>query len=657
MSVTDTGWYIAPFPSAPYELRDQIVWPPGWELPGLTETITLDAALTVSSAGETVAGYTKATGERWVAQASASWSHRVGYVPGSAAGSYVAGNTVPMYRFPRFIAAKRTARGLNAPTFFNPNTRPSFVGLSETTSFRQRSALGIVQVNMLSTSGLVVDMTVTVGGFTDPTFNGVFQLLAVSGSLVFYRSAGPAVGITADTGGRISISQPEAIRRMHQLGGLKSWVRATGPAPGSPSTSASPITNSLTWIYNGVQLQQILIMGEPFDLAFNISSGTGAFCRRMVRVWAPVAAEISRDFAVDATLPTYGQIRVIWVDGIPQCSHPSGATAPYSGATLTGRQRGHTDRIASRDGVALYATLPEDAGRVRSIISLGTPLLGLGAAANSGAVRGDLFSTMWLKADNAPTTASATPFSAITVTGQWFRRRVNGVNVAFGTSFSVAYSILTFASTDYLQTDDPAIPVPFDATYGNLPGLFLLRVIYAYTVSGSPTTQTLDYYFQGDASGADSLRPTSFVPKLTPWPYNVPKMAFGADDAACQYVGHTGWLMVPVTYPVATVTPPTLSRAGTTITTTKGACAIAPPEDGVVPATRSVLLRAIALAVNAGDTSGFEGLAGTRSLTVAAFLGQSVDAQADDVWTVTASHVGSYGPAEHFSGKVVQNLP
>ena len=247
MSVTDTGWYIAPFPSVPYELRDQIVWPPGWELPAVTETVTLDASLTVPGGGITIAGYTKAAGERWVARTSANWSHRVGYIPGSAAGSYVAGNTVPMYRFPRFVAAKRSYRGLNSPTFANPNTRPSFIGLYEATNFRQRTA-GFVQINMPTTTGLLAGMMVAVTGFSDATFNGVFEIAGIGGggSLVFYRAPGPNVGITFDPGGRIAIRQPEMIRRMHQLGGLRSWVRTTGPAPGD----ARKIDHESTTDYN-----------------------------------------------------------------------------------------------------------------------------------------------------------------------------------------------------------------------------------------------------------------------------------------------------------------------------------------------------------------------------------------------------------------------
>lgn len=655
MSVTDTGWYTEPPPSGPINLRDQIVWPPGWELPAVTENVILDVAMTVTTSGETIAGYMNAGGERWILRTSATWSHRVGFIPGTAAGSYNIGDTVPMYRHPRFIAAKRTARGTNSPTFFNPNNLPNFPGLSERVDFFSRTG-NVGRLQTTAITGLVVGQTITVSGIQDTSFNGSFIVTAItSGALVFFTNVGPNVGSTFCPTGRVAIPQADVIRRMHQLGGLRSWARTTGPAPSSPSSELAPITVPLTWIYRGVHLQQILIMGEPYDFLRNFAEGTGASMYRTARVWAPVAAEICRDFAVNATLPAYGQIRVVWVDGIPQCSFPTGSTAPYVGCTRLNRQRGHTDRVTMRNNVALFATLPEDGGRVRSLTGIGTPFLD--SPAGGSGVRPDLFGTMWLRPSNPPSTVSAFPFSSITVTGQWMRTRSNGAAITFGTSFSIAYSILTLAPSDYLAPNDNSIPAPLDATYGNTPGLFFLRVTYAWVAAGSPLGLTSDYYFAGSGTEGINMRSSAFVPKLVPWPYDVPKMAFAADDASVQYVGHPGWLMPSCVYPVNTIAPPSLSRAGTTITATAGSCAVAPAADGLVAGARAVMVRAVAQAVNVGGTSGNGGTSGTLGVTVAAFSGQSVDAQADDVWSVAGSHVGGYGPSENFSGKVIQNLP
>lgn len=649
MPIEDSGYFTRGGYSGT-QFRDVIVWPPGWQPPAATETITLGAATTVPAAGLLIGASVTSAGERWQAASALPKTRRLGWVPSSSAGAYASGATLPMYRTPRFAVGHRTSRGNYTAGFGIFATSRAYLNMVMRTTFRLRSA-NIAYLTLESTSTFKVGQQIVVSGVGGSGYNGTFTVLASGSNTVTYTNIGPNEGTIADAGGRLSVLSLSF--RVHQFDSLRPWVRTTGPQTVNADGGSS--ISTYTWNKAGILLRLISRIIKPFDVAVNNSQ----YFSQLYQVWAPVAAEETPDFCIDVDLPSYQTMRIIWfsVFGYPQAAFPSVYdAAPYAGATRLGRCHSHTDRWStSNNGNTSIVTvgLKEDAGIVRAISSLATPITTIdGSDGSKYAIRPSLIpSTIFSHFGPSSAPTAGTVNSCL---GQWKRVRANGTVVNVGASFAVAYtSYVSGPNFDYWIKD--TIPALVDASRGDTPGYYFFRVEFDFTnSSGGRSTIIYDGLFNGFWLHAA----TDWNP-LHPWPWDVPLLTFADNEASVRYTGNTGWIMDTPVSGVVTIVPPGLSRAGTTITAASGTATAADATENVVSTTRSVLLRSIAPTAPVGGETGGASVSGAGvPLTVAGFSGHAVLAEVTDVWQVTSSGVGQTGSIfDIYTAKTNATLP
>lgn len=657
MSIEDTGVYTrAGFVGS--DFRDFVVWPPGWKPPSVTETVILGASLSIPTNGITVAGYTNSSGELWNAYNLLPFSRRIGFISSVYAGvNYSAGDSVQITRIPRFPVPHRPIRG-TPPGLFFPNLTQDYPGLVKYPNTRARFS-NIAYIGFATAHSFAVGHTVVITGFSDLSFNGTFVISSVTTTGITYILNGlDSSGVSES--GTVVMEPWDFVRRLHQFGGLKPWIRVTGPSVptsftvGSGSPTQAPY-DSAKWFRNGVELRMVTLMGTPFQIGCQ-----STYFKNTIRVWAPAVAEETPDFSVDATLPTYGIVRVVWVSGNPTLHFPSdGVTPPYAGATRLGRRRTMIDAIGIMPGTgaATGIRIAEGGGRVESLFSLATPQntwpLGPSFA---GAVRASLFGTMHVGYQMA-FFSSPTTFSSITA--QWYRQRAGGTDLALGSPFSIGYLLDTTTSppNTVIWANDSTIPPPNDPSWGDAPAGYYLSVVTTTINASVSTSLIIKFFSQGNANSGASMRPTSIFPKLIPWPFDVPRFPFAADDTDVRYVANAGWRLKSEPLPTISVTAPTISRSGTTITSVIGSLSVTPSSDASIPTIRDCVLRAISKNANSGGITGSNATSVNITQTNSAFFGQTVDAEAVDCWTINASHTALTGLSEYAVGVTVSALP
>lgn len=634
MPIDDSGQYVhaGTGTSGLCHMQDYFVWPPGWK-PTAVESVALDTSVTVA-ANDILYGIAKTAG--LVYDKASTLSRSAVYAPSGLAASVI--------RIPKFIVNTPSSRGA-----VQSGGSVSLVSTYKNiciSSISRSTGGGTATVNCIAEHGFVVGQRVWVSGMGGAGYNGSFTITAKGAGSISYVTGGIDESLTTDTGGYVKSNPFEFWRRIRQLKSLTGWCKVTGPAPaaGTPMTSSEDNPSGTTWARGGVLFQLVMRFGKPWPFFADAGVPEQAYS-----VWAPIAAESTPDFCVDADIPSFQTIRIVWVNGVPQIAYPSViGTAPYTGSTLTGRQRGHNDLLNVSSGVVSFIKIKEDGGRIRGISCLGSPYMAgyMGSDGNTCAVRASLYGAQKVRDFFTVPSTLIAPNTINSVKGQWWRRCINGVDIALGSQVSVAYTTSVSGASQYSYADD-VVAGPVDASWGDTPGGYYFKVDYAYTnFFGTPFTKTT-YMSPGSTY---LIAPSSIFPKMHPWPFDVPLMRFAADEATVRYVGNPGWLMPTMTLPALTPVPPTLARAGNTITGTQGSVTRASTQDSAAATSDGTFVK-----VEAKTTSAFA--IGISTATNAAFAGLPVTGEAVDFWSVNGSHLYGCTLQDSVSAKYIQVMP
>ena len=647
MPIEDTGWYYrSDHDGGSSPVRDIIVWPPGWQ--PVSEAGVLGQTLVVASTSNyNVYEVSNSTGKSWLVSATHQKNRNNGYIVALTPGTYVSGTAITVFRIPRILVGHAPSRGKSNTGFGILTSQIQHNGLSVASTFRQRTS-NVAVIYHSNAGSFSTGQTIVVSGISDPTYNGTFVVTGVNSTYVIYSNTGTNEGLTADTGGRVSLFDLPFY--MHFFKAFTPWALFTGPYTGTGTLSEAPQCPFTVHAYlrYGIALRKITVIAKEFQGNPETHGSTAA--SQVYQVFAPQCTSDTPDFCVDVDLPAYQTMRIVWYKGIPQPIFPASvSTPPYSGATRSNRNRSSLDRLYQQpegsgnvgDASVWDVGIKEDNGIVRAITCLGS--LGRG-------------STFVIRPSMIPSTNCCIMFGTVnfnngfetqapTMTScvyQWYRNRSSGGPVAVGSPASMPYTLYTYSGGTQSFRALGVISPPVEAARGDNAGGYSIAInaigVDAYGVAFNTTRNIAIPSYSGGIGIQSNLSPVGEWNPLHPWPWDVPLLAFAANEASVRYAGNTGWLLSTPNADSITITPPTISRAGNTITATSGTATPGDVNESYVPASRSVVINASVVNSAIGGSNGGTIAAGTSvSTTVAGFSGNAVVADAVDTWAFGSS--------------------
>ena len=647
MPIEDTGWYYrSDHDGGSSPVRDIIVWPPGWQ--PVSEAGVLGQTLVVASTSNyNVYEVSNSTGKSWLVSATHLKNRNNGYIVALTPGTYVSGTAITVFRIPRLLVGHAPSRGKSNTGFGILTSQIQYNGLSVASTNRQRTS-NVAVIYHSNAGSFSTGQTIVVSGISDPTYNGTFVVTGVTSTSVMYSNTGTNEGLTADTGGRVSLFDLPFY--MHFFKAFTPWALFTGPYAGTGTLSEAaqcPFTVH-AYLRYGIALRKISVIAKEFQ--GNPETHDSRAASQVYQVFAPQCTPDTPDFCIDVDLPVYQTMRIVWYKGVPQPIFPASvSTPPYAGATRLNRNRSSLDRLYQQpegsgnigDASVWDVGIKEDNGLIRAISCLGS--LGRGSAF---ATRPSLIPSTnvchilgTVNFNNGTETQAPVMNSCVY---QWYRSRITGGGVAVGSAASMPNTLYTFAGgTQSFRTLGVVLP-PVDAPRGDNPGRYLLVITYsgvdAYGVAFNGTKNSIFPPLSYGGGIQSNQSPIGEWNPLHPWPWDVPLLSFAPNESSVRYTGNTGWLLSTPSADIVTVTPPAISRAGTTITATSGTATPGDVNESFVPTSRSVVINASVVNYAIGGSNGGTIAAGTSvSTTVAGFSGNQVVADAVDTWAFGSS--------------------
>lgn len=391
------------------------------------------------------------------------------------------------------------------------------------------------------------------------------------------------------------------------------------------------------------------------------------------RIYAPLAntwtggnkpALMCPDFCIDADIPVFGTVRVVWVDGCPQLMKSTGLAAPVTGAYQTNTQRSRNDLLIYGDAglydvgsTVIGVNRASDNGFSRSLANLFSSQSYFASNSNYAAIRPSQIPAIRIRANIS---GSSGVITVISCKAELRRIRVSGGDVIISTTFP---SCIVYAGSGstlglYLAYIDFTIPPFTDAARGDRPGMYYVKSTAVFA-SGSAVTDHVFLNMGPTIGGARYWHAypdvkTDATNSLSPWPFDVPKLAFAPDDSSTRYVGNAGWLLPDHSWPTYSVSQPTLNKVGNLITMIDGAITPTDSTELMPPTVFSRHLRLWDPEKNlGGSTVGFPPTAQVTLAGTGAFL----QGEGRQINTTSSDHMTQIAGSERMTMKVNANLP